>query len=275
MTQQPARPDLYARYLDLLKITARAPALGALAEIVAAHLQRVPFENISKLYYRKHAGLRALPGLEAYLDGIERYRFGGTCYANNYYLFLLLEHLGYEVRLCGADMANPDVHMASVVTVEGREYIVDVGYAAPFGEPLPRDLAHDYEILLGRDRYVLKPQDAQGRSRMELHRNGRLKHGYVLKPTPRRIEFFDGVVADSFADQATFMNALLLVRYSPERTIAVYNFSVIESHGAEWTIRKLDSRESFAREVEEHFGMPREVVADAITDLGELKDAWD
>jgi hypothetical protein len=67
---------------------------------------------------------------------------------------------------------------------------VDVGYAAPFLVPLPLDLAHDQDIVWGRERYVLKPRDAAGRPRLELHRDGGLRHGYLVNPAPRRIEEF-------------------------------------------------------------------------------------
>ena len=133
---------------------------------VQAQLVKVPFENVSKLYYKKHHNHQGLPNLEFFLDGIERFHFGGTCYSNNYCFYQLLVNLGYQIKLCGADMFNPDVHLVSVVTVEQQEYLVDVGYAAPFLTPLPRDLTTDYVIVLGRDQYVLKPQDAQGCSQM-------------------------------------------------------------------------------------------------------------
>jgi arylamine N-acetyltransferase len=109
-------PDnLFERYLRVLGCRARKPGPEALTELTAAQLTRVYFENISKLYFMKREGLRELPGLERYLDGIERFHFGGTCYANNYYFHLLLGHLGYDVKLCGADMSAPDVHVVSIV----------------------------------------------------------------------------------------------------------------------------------------------------------------
>jgi arylamine N-acetyltransferase len=267
-------PDLFARYAGLLGVTWREPTLVALVELVAAHLTRVPFENISKLYHRKHARLRHLPNLELYLDGIERFNFGGTCYTNNYYLFLLLEHMGYDVELCGADMSNPDVHIVSMVKVDDREYIVDVGNAAPFHSPLPRDLPDDHVVSLGRDRYVLKPQDLRGRSRMEMYRDGRLRHGYTANPTPRRIEHFDRVIRHSYTDDATFMNALLLVRFYPDHSVAVNNLELIESRGTESRVTTLADRDELVSVIEERFGMPRAMVADAIADLGELGDAW-
>ncbi len=119
-----------------------------------------------------------IPDFAQFLDGIERFHFGGTCYSNNYYLYLLLDYLGYDIRLCGADMSEPDGHMVSIATFEGREYLLDVGYAAPFLEPLPRDLDQPYEIVSGTNRYVLQPQDANGNSHLQLIQNEIEIHGY-------------------------------------------------------------------------------------------------
>ncbi len=261
------------RYLGLLGVSRKPPSLNALTELVAAHVTRVPFENISKLY-RRMLGITGLPDIGMFLDGIERYNFGGTCYANNFYLYALLASLGYDVKLCGADMRSPDVHMVSMVVVEGREYLVDAGYAAPFLSPLPRDLEHDYVIALGRDRYVLRPKDAKGYSRVELHREGTVRHDYVAKPAARRIADFEQVIADSFRPSATFLNAVLLARFFPERSIVIHNLSVIESHRAASVVRRLRHRGELPRAIEEHFGIPARIAAEAIDGLGQLADAW-
>lgn len=266
--------DLLERYLNLLGVQRRKPSLDALCELVQAHLMRVPFENISKLYYKKHQGLRGLRSLELFLDGIERFHFGGTCYTNNYYLYQLLANLGYQAKLCGADMSNPDVHLVSIVTVEKREYLVDAGYAAPFLTPLPRDLATDYTIVLGRDRYVLKPQDAQGCSRMELFRDGTLKHGYLVKPGPRQIHEFEQIIGDSYRKDATFMNALLLVRFFPNRSLVIHNLSVIESQETVSNMRTLPSQDELGQVIYEYFGIPKEFTKDASREVGQLGDAW-
>jgi N-hydroxyarylamine O-acetyltransferase len=266
--------SVFDRYLDILGVSRKKLSLGFLSELVAAHLIRVPFENISKLYYRKKYNLRNLPGLKKYLDGIEQFHFGGTCYSNNYYLYLLLEHLGFDIKLCGADMANPDVHLVSIVRVEGREYIVDVGYAAPFLSPLPRDIRKDYEIRLGHDRYVLKPRDNQGRSKLELYRDGVYKHGYKVKPMARSIEHFADAIAHSYTDQATFTNAILLVRFLVNSSITIFNLKLIESEGLNQKIRQLADRHELAEAIEGNFGIPTKIATEAINELGELKDAW-
>lgn len=132
--------NLFDRYLGVLGIEPGEPSSSLLAELVSAQLVTAPFENISKLYRFRTRGSTTITDLRQYLDGIEGWRLGGTCYVNNYHLFSLLDRLGFEVSLCGADMNHPDVHMVSMVKIEGREFMVDVGYAAPFFRPLPRDL---------------------------------------------------------------------------------------------------------------------------------------
>ena len=117
---------LFDRYLNILGVSRKEPSITALYEIVTAHLTKVPFENISKLLYKKQ-GLKNIPDLSVYLDGIEKFNFGGTCYSNNYYLYLLLKYVGYDLKLCGADMKNPDVHIVSMLKIGGRDFIVDCG----------------------------------------------------------------------------------------------------------------------------------------------------
>jgi len=267
-------PALLRQYLGLLGVSRRAPSFDALRELVAAHVTRIPFENISKLHYRRHLGLNDLMPLPLYLDGIERYHFGGTCYTNNFHFYSLLAGLGYEVKLCGADMSTPDVHMVILVRVDGQEYLVDGGYAAPFLAPLPRGLQADYVVTLGRDRYVLKPQDGNGRSRLELYRDGVLKHGYVAKPSPRKIEDFHGVIVDSFRPDATFMNAVLLVRFYPDRSLMIHNLTRVESSWAESVTHTIGSPAELVSNVEKHFGIPAAIVSDAIAGLRDLKDVW-
>jgi arylamine N-acetyltransferase len=253
----------FDRYLRLLGITRRRPSLEALRELTRAHLTRVPFENVSKLYVRRQPELQGLPSLERFLDGIERHRLGGTCYANNFHLNRLLEHLDYRVSLCGADMSAPDVHMVNLVSLDGTQYLVDGGYAAPFLEPMRLDLTRDHEIPWGRDRYVLKPRDSNGRSRVEHHRDGHLRHSYLVNPLPRRIGEFAGVIADSFRADATFMNALLVVRFSGVRSLTLRNLTLTEADAASWRSREV-GRQELPLVIEQEFGIPRAIASEAL-----------
>jgi arylamine N-acetyltransferase len=264
----------FEKYLSLLDIQQHKPSIEALERLVQSHLTKIPFENISKLYYWKTTGRHSLPDLTQYLDGIERYHFGGTCYTNNYFLHRLLSHLGYDVSLCGADMNKPDVHLVNIVKIEGREFVVDAGYAAPFLEPIPRDLNEDYSISLGRDRYVLKPKDFAGRSRLELYRNEELKHGYNINPSPRIMSEFSHVVKASYEREATFMNAVLLVRFGLLSSSVIHNFQYIETQGSSSKIEHLRSSDELVERIFHVFGIPSDVVRIAIDGFSFKSDAW-
>lgn len=169
-------------------------------------------------------------------------------------------------------MRTSNAHMVSMVEIEGREYLMDVGYAAPFLFPLPRDLNTDYTIRLGCDRYVLKPQDTKGCSRLELYRDGILKHGYLAKPEPKKIEDFS--IKDTFREDATFMTTLLLARFYQDRTIVIHNMTVIESQGTKSKKYSLKDRDELEQAVEELFGISQAMTKIAMSGLRNLKDAW-
>ena len=268
------RSDLLERYLNLLGVQRQKPGTGALFELVKAQLVKVPFENVSKLYYNKHHNHQGLPTLKFFLDGIEHFHFGGTCYSNNYFFYQLLANLGYQIKLCGADMLNPDVHLVSVVSIDQREYLLDVGYAAPFLSPLPRDLTKDYVIVLGRDQYVLKPQDARGCSQMELYKDGSLKHCYSVNPAPRQIQEFYQIIVESYREDSKFMNTLLLARFFPDRSLILQNLTVIESQGTVSKSQSLTGRDELVQAVYKYFTIPKEFTMDVVKDIGQFDDAW-
>jgi hypothetical protein len=56
-TLVPLSEEVVDHYLTILGVVRREPSLEALRELLAAHLTRIPFENISKLYYRQRLGL--------------------------------------------------------------------------------------------------------------------------------------------------------------------------------------------------------------------------
>lgn len=224
----------------------------------------VPFENISKLLYKKKLGQTHLVSFEQYLEGIERYHFGGTCYANNYYLNQLLSWLGYEVRLCGADMHMPDLHLVNIVQIDRREFLVDTGYAAPFYEPLPLNLHTDLRITSGTSCYLLRRQDAEGMHRMELYRKGELSHGYRVNPKAREIREFDQVIRNSFSNESTFMNQILVTRFAGDKFLSLRNQTLTESTPETSDQQTLGSRQELAQVIEQRFGIPQEIVLEGI-----------
>ena len=264
---------LFDKYLELLGIEATDPTYEFLCKLVKAHLIQVPFENISKLMFKKQ-GMNYIPTLQTFLDGIAKHNFGGTCYTNNYYFYLLLEHIGFDVKLCGADMKIPDVHLISIVKTDGNEFIVDGGYAAPFLKPLPRDFYTDFVISLGDEKYIVKPKDEKDRTKIEQYSGNKLQHWYTAKPQPRKIEEFRKVIEDSYTDDSTFMNEIRIVRFNENGSVSLRNFMLTETTGASVQTVKVN-RDELPAVAQEKFGMPESLVKEALDSVKEIKDIYD
>jgi N-hydroxyarylamine O-acetyltransferase len=280
MRSKHKKEDLMKKYLDILGVSRKPPDIAALVELVTAHLRKIPFENISKLYYLQKFGLKDIPDLDLYLNGIQQYHFGGTCYSNNYYFFLLLKYLGYDIKLCGADMSQPNVHMVSIVTINDHEYLIDQGFGAPFLEPIPLFLKKKYIIRSGINKYELLPRDESSLSVMHMYRNNELKHGYTLKASPKQFRDFATVIQESFIESSTFMNSLLLARFFPaqkdkrkKNSLVIYNLSLTQSMGTQSSTTMLKDREELIQVVEKYFDIPGQIVAEAITPLNKLNES--
>lgn len=262
--QSMPHPRLFERYLAVLGVSERRPSLDALAELLAAHLARIPFENLSKLRGRHGRSEQRLPSLARYLDGIERWGLGGTCYANNVHLHELLVHLGYDAALCGADMSMPDVHAVNVVSLGGCRYLADAGYAAPLVEPLPIDADETPEIAWGPFRYTFHPTGPDGRPMLEMDRGDGRTHGYRVNLRPRRASDFTGVIADSYRPEATFMNAVLVSKYGAPRWAMLRNLVLIRGSAASAEVTPIASAADLPAVIELEFGIPASLVAEAL-----------
>jgi N-hydroxyarylamine O-acetyltransferase len=266
---------LYHRFLNLLDVQVAAPSMHHLTDLISAHLSVIPFENISKLYNRDLYRVDGIPSLEQYLDGISQHHFGGTCYANNYCFYRLLGFLGYDVKLCAADMKNPGVHMVVLVTIDEKEYLVDVGYAAPFKHPVPLDLKADYTIRYGRDEYHFRPRDGNGFTQMVMLRNGAPKHGYLVRPEARNIDDFTGVILESYRPDSTFFRSLLLTKFNSGRFCILHNMQYTESTPTGSTSFELESKDELVALVESRFQIPGTIAGKVLFDLDLSGDAWD
>lgn len=264
---------LFDKYLGLLEVEKSTPDLNLLKKIIQAHLIKIPFENISKLLYKKQ-GMNYIPDLSTFLEGVEKYNFGGTCYVNNYYLSLLLKDLGYEIKLCGADMKKPDVHIFSIAAIDNNEYIVDCGYAAPFFEPLPRNLNKDFIINFGHEKYLIKPKDELRRTAVEQYYKNELQHWYIANPKPRKIEEFDKVIKESYADDAIFMNAIRITRFLENGSLVLKNLSLTETINNQSSTIKILLKD-IPSIIQEKFGLPMDVVENAVGHFKELKEIYD
>lgn len=112
----------------------RAPTLGVLHALTAAHAESIPFENIDVMLGR---AIR-LDNASLYRKLVAAQR-GGYCFEQNGLLLEVLRQLGFEARPLGARvrLAVPDramtpgrTHMLIEVRIDGHRWLTDVGVGA-------------------------------------------------------------------------------------------------------------------------------------------------
>ena len=255
---------IFDRYLKILELERKDPSFEYLKDLLTAHIINIPFENISKIHYYIESGLKYIPDFDLYINGIEKHNFGGTCYSNNYYFNQLLDHLGFDVILCGADMNIPDAHLVNVVRFNSEEYLVDTGYASPFFDPIPLNSNEDYIIQFGNERYTLLPKDKKGCLQLNHFRNNEIIHGYRLKIRKRIISEFNEVIESSFRNDSTFFNRISLIKFSVNSSIAIRNFSLIKMTRKSTNVKKIIGEGSLINSINEYFKIPPHIIEEAV-----------
>jgi N-hydroxyarylamine O-acetyltransferase len=261
--------NTHLRYLRILEIDGVPNGLAGLQTIVRRHLCRVPFENVSKLLLYAREGAGRLTTLSEFLDGIEFQDLGGTCYTCNPFQANLLRALGYEVDLLGADMSTPNVHTCLRVRTDGQDYHVDVGYAAPFREPLRLDRL-PAEVAEGRNRYVLHREAGGGGHRVTMFAGPEQLHAFVAHEPPRSLDFFAEIVRESYRPGTTFMTWLRISRFFADHSVDLVNRQLSLHRAGETTVTELRNMSELKAAVAGPMAMPRCPVETAVKVLEDV-----
>jgi N-hydroxyarylamine O-acetyltransferase len=113
------------------------PNLETLTQLQTAHLKSIPFENLD-IHWNRPIVLDE----ERFFEKIVSDRRGGFCYELNGLFNTLLQDTGFQTRLISARVFNgkefgPEFdHAAIIVSIDGEEYLADVGFGTFSAEPL-------------------------------------------------------------------------------------------------------------------------------------------
>ena len=156
--------DAYAKRIGLAHIP--SPTLEGLSAIAHGHVCSIAFECLDPFLDRGVSLERA--DLENKLVGQKR---GGYCFEHNGLMLGMLRQIGFQVQdraarvLMGRprDTASPRTHLFLIVTLEGREWIVDFGVGS-------FSLTQPIRYVLGTEQET--PHDV----RRIVHENDRFYH---------------------------------------------------------------------------------------------------
>ncbi len=124
--------------------TSAAPTRARLCALQRAWCFAQPFHNLDLL-----AGTRRkAPPLERQ-EAVARCAtgLGGPCHVQSAAFLALLEHAGFDARLCGATITRPDDHLLVHVTLGDEQLLCDVGNGQPYLEPFPLHRSHEQQHL--------------------------------------------------------------------------------------------------------------------------------
>lgn len=152
--------DVVDAYLDRIGLTASpatiTPDLATLTELMQAHLQSVPFENLDVFHQRP-----VRTDLEWSVPKVVERRRGGWCFELNGAFGALLETLGFEVRLLGAAVLlggpNSTINHLCLEVMVDEPWLVDVGFGETFMRPLALNDGDEQDGGNGRYQFIASP----------------------------------------------------------------------------------------------------------------------
>jgi N-hydroxyarylamine O-acetyltransferase len=205
----------------LARIGAEAPAkldLAALATLQRRHLLAVPFENLDIV-----AGVPVALDPAKLHDKVVARRRGGFCFELNGLFHELLARLGFEPVRVGARVRGPggaygdeNGHLALVVPVDGRPYLVDVGFGDGPRRPIPLD-GTPTDDSVRRWRVVPAADFPHLPLRLEREVEDGWEPEYVFAATPRALADFEAACAwHQTAEGAPFNRAPLTTLQTQE-----------------------------------------------------------
>ncbi|MFF8678153.1 arylamine N-acetyltransferase [Streptomyces sp. NPDC015237] len=261
-----AQVDAYLRRLGA-EHPAR-PTLDALRALHLLHLRTVPFENLSV-----HLGEEIVLEEGRLLDKVVGGRRGGFCYELNGLFGALLAALGYKVTMLaarvygdGGRLGIPYDHMVLLVrTVDGGEWLADVGFGAHSHGPLAFGERAEQDDTGGTFRVVEAGPDAAGvrgaeatarAADLDVLREGR--QVYRVDVRPRVLDdFVSGAWWHSTSPRSHFLQSTVCSRITEDGgriTLSGRRLTATAPDGAREE-RELATDEEVLTAYREHFGI--------------------
>lgn len=226
-----------------------------LRQLQVGHLLAVPFENLS-IHWKEPITLND----EALFEKIVERRRGGFCYELNGLFAALLRELGFDVVLLSAEVANKEGefgpeydHMALLVGLEGKRYLVDVGFGDSFREPLligeraeQFDGERAYRVEEAGGRMILRRRDDNGEWRAQ-YRFSLQSHEYA--------DYAGMCRYHQTSPASHFTRGRICSLATGEGRITLSEMRLITTRGSERHERELADEEKYTEALREEFGI--------------------
>jgi len=234
------------------------PTLGTLKQLIERHAAAIPFENIEVL-----AGRVPLLDDASLQQKLVQRRRGGYCFEQNGLFLAALKDAGFvvaglEARVRAgvpADVVTARTHMALRVTLEGEDYLADVGFGgfAPTAPLKLRDRAEQHDAI-GTYRFVDVERDLLLQCRTHDGWTDCYRIG-PSEPQPIDYEMANWFVATH--QKAMLRHNLLVARSTPGGRLTLFNGKLTLRNGTARPPEEssLGTRAEFGDALRDAFGL--------------------
>ena len=232
-----------------------SPTAETLRALQVAHLQAVPFENLSI-----HAHQPIVLDDQSLFDKVVTRRRGGFCYELNGLFAALLRALGFHVTMLSAAVARgdgtfgPDFdHMTLQVDLDER-WLADVGFGDSFRDPLRLDERgkqpeppRSFRIAEEGDHLLLQRRDGPEVPWQPQYR-------FTLQPY-EYADYADMCRFHQTSPDSHFTRQTVCSLATPDGRVTLSGMKLITTRGGELQERALSSEEARATLLRELFGV--------------------
>ena len=234
------------------------PSLATLRALHRAHLLSIPYENLDI-----HLGVPlTLDGNRLFAKLVDEGR-GGWCYEMNGLFALVLETLGFDVRLVSGAVGRAEHgwraqgnHLVLIVVID-RPWIADVGFGDGFLTPLPLEPGTYTQSFL----HYRVSRDGP-RWRVDNHPYGGAD-GFDFTLTARTLDDFAVQCRElQTSPDSSFVKTTVCERFTREGLVMLRGATLREVTGAGVTSRVLEDASQFATTLRDRFGLEIPAAAD-------------
>jgi N-hydroxyarylamine O-acetyltransferase len=250
---------------------------GYLRRISSAGILRVDLETLRELQYRHvfaipfetldiHNQIPIILKVNLLFQKVIRDRRGGYCYELNVLFHHLLIFCGFDVNLVAGRLHHGNnrygrefEHLALIVNLNGRDWLVDVGYGDFSLVPLviaPGEIQSD-----GRNYYqIIDPVMVDGQAYLGVAKWNKSKQDfkidYVFSLTPRALpDFFEMNEFHQTSPESHFARSLICTMPTPEGRITLINNKLIRKEKDKRQVKIIQGAGQREQLLEKYFHM--------------------
>lgn len=245
------------RYLQRMNYNdTTSPTIGTLKTLQETHLLNIPFENLDI-----HYGRKIILDKQAIFEKVMDNQRGGFCYELNGLFYELLRSLGFTVKIISARVYNSTTqeygveydHLAVIATIDGIDYLADVGFGEFAFHPLKIEL--DTLQQDPRGVFTIQQYDDEYLQVSKQASTGWIPE-YIFSMKERSFQEFEGMcLYHQTSPLSHFTRGKLCSRPTIQGRITITGEKIKITEGEQLIEQKLDSEDEFTAAILKYFNI--------------------